>query len=604
MRHQSSIALIAAASLAWATIFSVTSAVHAQDAESQEAPALAPHEQTFADLLTGAEMVGYFTMDGRETEQPLREDRYEIVKITKIKDHQWKVESKIGYGGKDMVIPLMVDVHWADDTPVLGVTKLAVPGMGVYSARILFYGDQYAGTWSGGTFGGKMFGRVVRDDGDDAQSNGEAETDKEAQVANWPQFRGPQARGVSDGPAPPTEWDVATGRNILWKTAIGGLAHSSPIIWGDCLYVTSAERVDGDSSLKVGLYGAGDPVDDEGIHRFTVACLNRHTGDVIWKRIAYEGAPEVKRHPKATHANSTPVTNGEHVVAFFGSEGLYCYDMDGELIWSRDFGVLNAGAPGMPSYEWGFASSPIIHEDMVIVLSDVQDQSFLTALRLEDGTEIWRTNRDEPPTWGSPAVDLREGRAQVVVNGYEHIGGYDLYTGEELWRLHGGGDVPVPTPIVAHDLIYITNAHGRQAPIYAIHPMVEGEITDDPDAGHMAWRTLKYGNYMQTPLVYGDLLYACRDNGILSCYDARSGELKYRERIGNGQSGFSASCVACGGKIYITGEEGEIHVLEAGDSFNIVATNHMNETCMATPAIVDGVIYFRTRGHVIAVAHQ
>ena len=421
--------------------------------------------------------------------------------------------------------------------------------------------------------------------------------------AHWPSFRGPHARGISEGPPPPITWNVETGEHIAWKTPIPGLAHSSPVIWGDRLFVTTAVR-DGESSLKVGLYGAGDPVDEEGSHQFRIYCLDRRAGTILWDRVAYEGAPKVKRHPKATHANSTPATDGRHVIAFFGSEGLYCFTIDGEQVWKKDLGVLNAGAPGMPQYEWGFASSPVIHENRVIIQCDIQDQSFVAMLDLATGEEIWRTNRDEDPTWATPAVDIRDGRRQVICNGFKHIGGYDLDAGAELWRLHGGGDVPVPTPVIAHDLIYITSAHGRSAPVYAIRPMVTGEISTDAREGSMAWSTDKLGNYMQTPLIYGDELYCCRDNGVLTCYDARTGDMHYRERLGNGQTGFSASAVACDGKVYITGEEGEIHVIRAGKTFEILAVNSMGETCMATPAIADGTLYFRTRGHIVAIARD
>ena len=360
--------------------------------------------------------------------------------------------------------------------------------------------------------------------------------------------------------------------------------------------------MDGESSLKVGLYGAGDSVANEGRHTFDLYCLDTASGEVLWKQTAFDGSPRIKRHPKSSHANSTPATDGKHVVAFFGTEGLYCYTTEGDLVWKKDLGVLNAGAPGSPQYEWGFASSPIIHEGRVILQCDVQDQSFVTMLDLATGEEIWRTDRDEDPTWASPAIDVREGRSQVICNGYKRIAGYDLQTGKELWNMHGGGDVPVPTPVVAFDLIFITNAHGRQSPIYAINPLVAGTITDDPADGHMAWSTTKFGNYMQTPLIYGDELYCCKDSGVLSCYDARTGTLHYRERLGGGGRGFSASAVAADGKVYITSEEGEIFVIKAGSEFEVLSINEMGETCMATPAISDGTLYFRTRNHVMAIA--
>ncbi|MCZ6835246.1 MAG: PQQ-binding-like beta-propeller repeat protein [Planctomycetota bacterium] len=425
----------------------------------------------------------------------------------------------------------------------------------------------------------------------------------EASGQNWPGFRGPEARGIAEGFSTPTEWDVPQGTNVLWKKPIPGMAHSSPVIWGDRMFIATAIR-EGESELKVGLYGSGDSVEDEGNHQFKLYCLDVNTGDVIWERTAFEGMPRVKRHPKSSHANATPMTDGEFVVVFFASEGLYCYTIEGEKVWQRDLGVLNSTAPGSPDYQWGFASSPIIHEDRVIVQCDVQNQSFLTMLDLKTGEEIWRTDRDEDSTWGTPCIDVREGRSQIICNGYKRIGGYDLETGDALWWMHGGGDVPVPTPIIAFDLIFITSAHGRQKPIYAIKPDVEGEITDDPDDGFMVWSNLKNGNYMQTPIVYGDELYCCRDDGILSCFDAKTGTMHYRERLGGGGTGFSASAVAADGKVFITSEEGDVLVLKAGPTFEVIAINSMGETCMATPAISKGTMYYRTRHHVVAIGEM
>jgi outer membrane protein assembly factor BamB len=200
-------------------------------------------------------------------------------------------------------------------------------------------------------------------------------------------------------------------------------------------------------------------------------------------------------------------------------------------------------------------------------------------------------------------VDVRDGRSQVIVNGWKHIGGYDLRTGAELWKLVGGGDIPVPTPIVAGDLIFITNAHGRMAPIYAIEPMASGTISAEAP-GPVRWMIERGGNYMQTPVVYGDHLYACTDSGILSRYAAATGEPGYRERLGEGRTGFTASLVAGDGKIFATSEEGDVHVVRAGPTFEMLAVNEMGETCMATPAIVGGTLYIRTRGHVVCISQE
>ncbi len=422
---------------------------------------------------------------------------------------------------------------------------------------------------------------------------------------NWPSFRGAGARGIAEGHRTPTEWDVETGQNVLWRTPIPGLGHSSPILWGDRVYVTTAVSGRDNPELKVGLYGDIAPVQDDSVHRWKVYCLDRKSGRVRWDRTAHAGAPKVKRHTKATHANSTMATDGKHVVAFFGSEGLYCYDPEGKLLWKRDFGVLDSGYFAVPAAQWGFASSPVIWKDRVIVQCDVQKGSFLAALDLKSGRELWRTDRRDVPTWSTPTVHEASGRAQVIVNGWKHIGGYDAGNGAELWKLVGGGDIPVPTPVVAHGLIFITNAHGRMAPIYAVRTNAEGEISlkeGETANAHIPWSTHRDGAYMQTPLVYGDYLYVCRDNGVLSCYEARTGKRLYQERLGPaGRTGYTASGVAADGKLYYTSEDGDVFIIQAGPEFKKLGTHTLGETCLATPAISRGTLFFRTRGHLLAI---
>ncbi len=434
--------------------------------------------------------------------------------------------------------------------------------------------------------------------GDDTNTN-------PATTVNWPQFRGAFAQGVADG-ALPMEWDVASGKNIKWKTPIPGLGFSSPIIWGNRVFVTTCISGKDDPELRVGLYGNIAPVEDDTVHQWRVYCLDKDTGKVMWEQTAHQGVPAVKRHTKSTHANSTPATDGTHVVAFFGSEGLYCYSMAGKQLWKKDFGVLDAGYYKVPEAQWEYGSSPIIHQGKVIVQCDVQGESFVAALDVKTGKEIWRKKRDEVPTWSTPTVHENNGRKQVIFNGYRHIGGYDLETGKELWRMEGGGDIPVPTPIVAHDLIYITNAHGGGAPLYAIHPTAVGTITLEDNTltnQHIAWSYARRGTYMQTPIVYGDYLYACRDNGVMTSYDAKTGAVLHRVRLGNGSTGFTASPVAGDDKLFFSSEEGDIYVIRAGPKPRPIAINKMNEVCMATPAISDGALFIRTQRHLFCVQH-
>ena len=236
--------------------------------------------------------------------------------------------------------------------------------------------------------------------------------------AEWPQFRGAQASGIAEGFPAPTRWDAGTGENIVWKTPIPGLGHSSPIIWNDLVCVTTADSGERDE-LRVGLYGDIEPVTNETSHRWEVRCLDKQNGAERWTRVAHEGVPVIPRHPKSTHANSTLATDGTYLVAMFGSEGLYAYELEtGTEHWRVDLGVLRSGYFNAPTALWGFAASPIIHDDLVVIQADVLSGSFLTAFNVANGDEVWRVARDDVPTWSSPTVHVVNGRAQLAVNGY------------------------------------------------------------------------------------------------------------------------------------------------------------------------------------------
>jgi outer membrane protein assembly factor BamB len=576
--------------------------------ESGDTIKMSAQEQAFQTMLSGVQLIGSFTDDAAPPDQPLSRDQYTLTKVEKVSDNRWAFHTRIQYGKVDITLPLVLPVEWAGDTPMVSLTDFTIPGMGTFTSRVLFYRGQYAGTWRGADHGGHLFGDILPlEDGEEEEAKGaghkteSSSADDSQSSLHWPSFRGTRARGISDGYPLPISWSVENEEAIVFKSEIPGLAHSSPVIWDDRIFVTTAVGA-GDADLKVGLYGSIEPVPDEGKQSHRVLCLDKFDGEVLWEQTAIEAVPKIKRHPKGSHAACTPVTDGQYVVAFFASEGLYCYDMDGQLLWNKDFGVLDTGYYLVKVAQWGSSSSPVLHDGKIILQCDVQDESFLIVLDAKSGDEIWRTVREEVPTWGTPTVDLREGRSQIICNGYQHIGGYDLHTGKELWSLVGGGDIPVPTPIVAHDLIYITNAHGSMAPLLAIEAMAEGVLQlKAEDCEDMRWSYPRKGIYMQTPLVYDDLLYCCSDAGILSCYHARTGEEIYKQRLGSGGSGFTASAVAGDDLLYFTSEEGEIYVIQAGRDFEVLAVNDMEETCMATPAISEGVLYFRTRGHLVAV---
>lgn len=434
---------------------------------------------------------------------------------------------------------------------------------------------------------------------------GYQEAELKVKKENWPQFRGHNASGIAVGQDLPLNWDVKTGTNILWKKPIPGLGHSSPVVWGDRVFVTTAVGEGKEAYLKVGRYGESPDNPEDFIHHYKVYCLNRKTGDTIWEKTAFSGKPKVARHIKSSHANCTPATDGKHLLVFFGSQGLYCYDLDGKLLWTRDLGYLDAGAFDVPEIQWGFGSSPIIYEDKVIVLCDVNNQSFITALELESGKDIWRTLRDENPTWGTPTIHKSEKRTQVIVNGFKHIGSYEIETGKEIWRMHGGGDVPCPTPVVSKGLVFITNAHGRMRPIYAIKLEAEGDISlgrDEKSNQYIPWFYPRRGAYQPTPLVLDDLLYVADNGGILTCYVAKTGEEMYRHPIGGDISSYSASPVAADGKLYFSDEYGIIHIVKAGPKYEHLAANSMDEICMASPAISGETLFIRARNNLYAIS--
>ncbi len=422
----------------------------------------------------------------------------------------------------------------------------------------------------------------------------------------WPGFRGPFARGYINNSETISKWNIKTGENILWQIQIPGLGHSSPVIWEDKIFITTAISGSGEDYLKVGLYGDGDAVEDESEHEFKIFCLNKNTGEIIWEKLAYKGVPAVKRHTKASHADGTPATNGSYVVAFFGSQGLYCYDFDGNLIWKKKFGKMNAGPYNAPDLEWGFSSSPIIHKEKVIVQCDFLGDGFIASYDLKTGELLWKTQRNEVSTWSTPTVFEKDSFTQIVVNGWKHMGGYDFETGKEIWKMSGGGDVPTPTPVISNDLIFINNAHGRYSPIYAVKTGARGDITlgeDELTNEHIQWSIKRGGAYMQSPLIYGGYLYNLKGNGSLSVYEAETGELMYKQSLGS-VGGFTASGIASDEKVYFCAEKGEVFVIQAGPEYKLLERNSMKDIVMATPAISENIIYFKTQKSVIAVGKK
>ncbi len=416
--------------------------------------------------------------------------------------------------------------------------------------------------------------------------------------AGWLAFRGSGGRGVADANPLPTAWDATSNDSVLWRAPVPGLGHSSPIIWDRRIFVPTAVQSTGEPPLLLGRDGAPNAAEDVE-QSWLVLGYDRASGAGLWRTTARKGIPRAARHLKATHSNTTLSTDGQRLVAFFGSEGLYCYDLDGNLLWDRDLGVINISKYGIG---WGYASSPTIHQNRIVLICDDPSGPFITVLSLSDGRELWRQSRNgiSERSWGAALIHAGQTRTQIVANGWPWIVSYDLETGEELWRLPGGGDNPIPSPFVANGLLYITNAHGGKAPIYAIRPDdARGELTPDSDA--VAWSVESGGSYISTPVVYGDYIYLGNTNGVVRCFHAKTGEVAYQTRLDPGASVLS-SLVAGDGKVYCASEDGLVYVLKAGPDFEILARNPLGEPCFATPAIADGTMYFRTTRSLIAIA--
>jgi outer membrane protein assembly factor BamB len=432
-----------------------------------------------------------------------------------------------------------------------------------------------------------------------------ASAQKERAGSNWPSFRGDHAAGVADGANLPEQWDAESGTNIKWKAHIPGLAHSSPVVWGDRLFVTTSISSRGNATFKRGLYGDGDASDDRSPHQWKIYSIDKKTGKILWEQTAFQGAPREKRHIKSTYANATPATDGRYVVAFFGSQGLYAYDLKGRLIWKRDLGRINAGAYDLPEYEWGTASSPIIYKDLVIVQCDQQQGAFLLAVDLKTGNTVWQTPREELPSWGTPTIYPGKKRVELITNASNFIRGYDPETGKELWRLGGSSKITAPTPVFSDDLIVVASGRRPEAPIFVIRAGATGDITlagEQKSSAHVAWTKQRSGSYMPTPLIYQGYLYVLLNQGILACYDLPTGEQKYLDRIPHQGSGFSASPVASDGKIYLSSEDGDIFVVKAGAKFELAGTNRIGQPLMATPAISEGVMFVRAQNDLFAIS--
>lgn len=424
-----------------------------------------------------------------------------------------------------------------------------------------------------------------------------------ANAQNWPSFRGPNASGVAEGSKPPITWDVEKAQNVLWRTAIPGQSHASPIVWGNHIFLITAVS-DAKTSVQAKVRGIG-MANDEVKHTWMIYALDRRNGRVLWTNTAYEGVPRAKRHVKATQANSTPVTDGRYVAALFGSEGLACYNVKGKLLWKKDLGVLNPGLWDDKASSWGHSSSPVIYRDLVIVQADGHTQSFIAAFNLKDGKQAWRVERNEITSWATPTLYRGANRVELIANGGRYIRSYDPLTGKELWRFSDKDtQVKMQAPLIAHGLIYITGGYPPGRPMYAFRPGAAGDISlksGEETNAFLAWTASKGSPYISTPIIYGDLLYVLADNGVFSTYDAKTGALVYQQRL---PSSFSASPVAADGRLYLASEDGDVFVVKAGRQYELLSKNVMGQPLMATPAISQGMLIVRGESAVYALSER
>jgi len=413
-----------------------------------------------------------------------------------------------------------------------------------------------------------------------------------AKSGNWPQWRGPDGQGVSDETGLPSEWSAT--RNVKWKTPLAGRGHSSPIVWGKKIFLTTA--LDGEvipgrtAGVTHKLQDGTDFVHPDATganlkHTFKVICLDRESGKVLWERVAYEGPVYDSRHKKASFASSTPATDGKYVFAFFGSEGLYAYDFKGKLVWKQEMGKLGTASVG-------YGVSPVLYENLVIMQCDESGgHSFIVAFNKASGKEAWRVARKVDVTWTTPVlVRTAKGTTELVTAAAEAIIAYDPATGKELWRHKGLESNAVPSPVVSNDLVVLTSGYPAKIAL-AIRAGGTGDITGTPQ---LAWTYNKGTAYVPSPILYGQYLYLMTDRGLLTCLDAITGKVQYEGGRVPKATTFLASPVAFEGMIFLTNEDGDTYVVKAGPKHEILRTNSLGEAVAASPAIADHKLFIRT----------
>ena len=418
---------------------------------------------------------------------------------------------------------------------------------------------------------------------------------------DWPGWRG-DGGGISTEKNLPLKWNEDEG--VKWKIPIPGTGHSSPIVWQGRVFVTTAVAEDPNvETFRGGVFMGGDrSKPDESEYAYRVICLDADQGDVLWSKAVTKQRPSTPRHTKNTYASETPVTDGKYVFASFGSAGLYAVDFEGNVIWQRNLGLMRRRAG------WGTGSSPILFRNTVIVNCDSDGDSYITALDKTTGDPVWRTERDEGASWGTPFLFEASGRTTVVTNAMRRMRGYDAATGELLWECRGGSMITIPSPVATEGLVFLSSGHNLipRRPIIAVRPEASGDIT--PARGQsqsqgVAWSNPKGGPYVTSPIAIDDYLYVPLDRGSLTCYEARTGKAVYERQKLGARNTITASPIAGDGKIYIQTEDGECYVLKQSAKFEILGINKLDEVFCASPAVSGGKLFLRGRKHLYCIGN-
>ena len=425
----------------------------------------------------------------------------------------------------------------------------------------------------------------------------------QALETNWPQFRGPNAQGTSANARLPEHWSAA--ENVAWIADIPGRGWSSPIVWGDRVFVTTAINSGVTEPPKKGLYLGGERPDaPRPEHEWKILCLDLASGKVQWEHVLYRGAPAGPTHLKNSYASETPVTDGERVFACVSGVGVFCLDFSGREVWSKTL------EPHKMRASWGTASSPVLHRDRLYLVNDNEERSYLLALDKLSGKEIWRVDRDEKSNWSSPYVWENDQRSEIVTVGSGKVRSYDL-EGKLLWWLKGMSSITIATPYADRGLLYISSGFivDKSRPIYALRPGGSGDLslpTGQTNNSSIVWCQPTAAPYNPTTLVYDGRLYVLRDLGELSAFNARSGELLYdRQKLPQGLH-FTASPWAANGRVFCLNEDGVTFVVRAGDRFELLQTNKLGEDdmCLATPALAGDRLLIRSASRLYCISKK